>query len=251
MTVRRCTALVLGLACLLSGHSRYSRVQAAKDSIEGGLERDARSDTSTAAKSSTIRIHQATLDHLTDLVPLFDGYRQFFQQSSDLAGARTFLARRLVQHDAVIFIAYNNSNSGGGHINPSSSSQSGTTTTASSMHPLDTNMLSQDRNDTSTSTPVGFVLLYGLFLSVSMKQVWMLEDLYVAPAARKLGVAQALLERAEALSEATGADYVSLETATSNVAAQSLFEGRHWERDDEFYTYYYETSTSSKATMPR
>lgn len=51
-------------------------------------------------------IHKADLIHLKDLVPLFDGYRIFYKQPSDLEGAKTFLRDRLTQQDAVIYIAY-------------------------------------------------------------------------------------------------------------------------------------------------
>lgn len=39
------------------------------------------------------------------LVPLFDGYRQFYQQQSDLTLAREFIGERLNTLDTVIFIA--------------------------------------------------------------------------------------------------------------------------------------------------
>ncbi|GGG15857.1 N-acetyltransferase [Lysinibacillus alkalisoli] len=49
-------------------------------------------------------IFQATLKDLPKLVPLFDGYRQFYKQASDLEGATQFLEQRLINQDAVIFI---------------------------------------------------------------------------------------------------------------------------------------------------
>jgi Acetyltransferase (GNAT) family len=218
---------------------------------------------SATTTTTSIRIQQATLDHLNDLVPLFDGYRQFFQQPSDLVGARTFLVQRLAKHDAVIFMAYSYLP----HHNHNSSNSSSSTSSSAAFAsvPLETSRrLDSDGNhaeiggtDTTTATtsttsttttPVGFVLLYESFLSVSLRQVWILEDLFVAPTARQLGVAQALLQRAEAFAESTGAEYLSLETATGNVAAQSLFERRNWERDDEFYTYYYTCSSSSMSS---
>lgn len=39
------------------------------------------------------------------LAPLFDGYRQFYQQPSDLSLARSFIGERLGRMDTVIFIA--------------------------------------------------------------------------------------------------------------------------------------------------
>jgi ribosomal protein S18 acetylase RimI-like enzyme len=50
-------------------------------------------------------IHQATIRDLETLVPLFDGYRQFYRQSSDPARARNFLAERFAHHESVILLA--------------------------------------------------------------------------------------------------------------------------------------------------
>ena len=50
-------------------------------------------------------IRQASVDDLDMLVPLFDGYRQFYRQASDLARARAFLAERLAKHESQILLA--------------------------------------------------------------------------------------------------------------------------------------------------
>ncbi|GAA5527262.1 GNAT family N-acetyltransferase [Herpetosiphon gulosus] len=52
-----------------------------------------------------MQIIQASLDELERLVPLFDGYRQFYRQASDLAAARTFLHDRLSNNESIIFLA--------------------------------------------------------------------------------------------------------------------------------------------------
>jgi len=51
-------------------------------------------------------IIQATIDHLNDLVPLFDGYRIFYRQESDRRAAKDFLYKRLAKNDTIIYIAY-------------------------------------------------------------------------------------------------------------------------------------------------
>ncbi|NTS76800.1 GNAT family N-acetyltransferase [Catenovulum sp. SM1970] len=72
-----------------------------------------------------MEVRQATLGDLTDLVLLFDGYRQFYQQTSDLHGAHDFLSARLTQKESVIFIALNNQKMiGFCQLYPSFSSQS-------------------------------------------------------------------------------------------------------------------------------
>jgi GNAT superfamily N-acetyltransferase len=50
-------------------------------------------------------VRQASLDDLDRLVPLFDGYRQFYRQPSNPALARAFLGERLTRGDSVIFLA--------------------------------------------------------------------------------------------------------------------------------------------------
>jgi ribosomal protein S18 acetylase RimI-like enzyme len=85
---------------------------------------------------------------------------------------------------------------------------------------------------------VGFVNLYPVFSSVNLTRQWILNDLFVAPEARKLGVGRALTERARQLAEATQANGLALETAIDNHAAQKLYESLGWRRDNEFYRYF-------------
>lgn len=47
----------------------------------------------------------ADLSHLNLLIPLFDGYRVFYKQPSDLRRAEAFLRDRLEKKDSVIFLA--------------------------------------------------------------------------------------------------------------------------------------------------
>ena len=84
---------------------------------------------------------------------------------------------------------------------------------------------------------VGFVHLYPVFSSVNLTRQWILNDLYVAVEARKLGVGRALMKRAHQLAEDTQADGLTLETAIDNHASQKLYESLGWKRDEEFYRY--------------
>ncbi|HEU4742336.1 MAG TPA: GNAT family N-acetyltransferase [Meiothermus sp.] len=143
-----------------------------------------------------MQIIQAAPEHLDVLVLLFDGYRQFYRQASDLEGAREFLSQRLERGESVIFLALSDSAEG-----------------------------------------LGFTQLYPSFSSVSMRRLWILNDLFVAPTARKLGVGQALLERARAFARETQAKGLTLQTAVDNLPAQALYESLGWQRETEFYTY--------------
>ena len=83
----------------------------------------------------------------------------------------------------------------------------------------------------------GFTQLYPTFSSVTMAQIWILNDLFVAEHARRNGVAQALLKRAASFGEETGAARLTLTTEASNDRAQALYEALGWEKETAFYTY--------------
>jgi len=53
-----------------------------------------------------MKIVRATLQHLDDLTPLFDGYRLFYRQPSNIEKAKTFLTNRIQNNESVIYIAY-------------------------------------------------------------------------------------------------------------------------------------------------
>ena len=53
----------------------------------------------------TDTVRQATLGDLDQLVPLFDGYRQFYGEVSDLSLARQFLAECISRGQSVVLIA--------------------------------------------------------------------------------------------------------------------------------------------------
>lgn len=75
----------------------------------------------------------------------------------------------------------------------------------------------------ATGAGVGFVQLYPSFSSVAMKPIWILNDLFVAPQARRAGIARSLLEAACELARSTGAARLRLSTAKDNEAARALY----------------------------
>src|SRR5215467_13423217 len=52
-----------------------------------------------------IVIRQATIVDIDSLVPLFDGYRQFYRQASEPDRIRRFLLDRFEHNQSVIFVA--------------------------------------------------------------------------------------------------------------------------------------------------
>jgi GNAT superfamily N-acetyltransferase len=83
----------------------------------------------------------------------------------------------------------------------------------------------------------GFTQLYPSFSSVSLKPLWVLNDLFVRSDIRRGGVGRALLERARQHAVETGAKGLILNTAVTNTAAQTLYESCGWHREDEFLQY--------------
>lgn len=133
------------------------------------------------------------------LAPLFDAYRQFYHQASDLALVRQFLAERLGRHESVVFLAHT---AGDGDV-----------------------------------VGCGFTQLYPLFSSVACRPIWILSDLFVDPSCRRAGVARRLMETAHAFARAQRAATVELDTAHTNTGAQALYEALGYRRDLEFRHY--------------
>ena len=130
------------------------------------------------------------------LAALFDAYRRFYEQQSDLGGAEAFLRERMEAGDSVLLVAC-----------------------------------------PAGSQPIGFTQLYPSFSSVSMRRIFILNDLFVAPEARRTGVARSLLEAARAHAASAGALRLSLATALDNRSAQRLYEAEGYVRDEVFLHY--------------
>ncbi|WP_342505022.1 GNAT family N-acetyltransferase [Sporosarcina sp. FSL K6-2383] len=141
-------------------------------------------------------IVQATINDLDTLTELFDLYRLFYEQSSDLDSARTFLNDRLSNEESIVFIAF-------------------------------------DDNEA-----IGFVQLYPSFSSISMRQTWVLNDLYVKEQGRGKGFGEALMRRAIAFAKKTGAKGVLLETGKENVTAQRLYEKIGFAQETNYFYFF-------------
>jgi GNAT superfamily N-acetyltransferase len=141
-------------------------------------------------------VRQASIFDLDTLVPLFDGYRQFYRQPSDPERARIFLAERFAHHESLILLACDEHGAG-----------------------------------------LGFTQLFPLFSSVRMARIYLLNDLFVVPDARKHGVGKALLDASAEQARALGAARLWLQTELNNVSAQALYAAAGWQRDPGFCDY--------------
>ena len=84
---------------------------------------------------------------------------------------------------------------------------------------------------------IGFTQLYPSFSSLSLKSVWILNDLYVEEDFRKQGVGKLLLDSAKDFAIKTKSKGLTLSTGIENETAQSLYEKYGFIRNEHFYEY--------------
>ncbi len=125
-----------------------------------------------------MKVRKANSNDLIQLSHLFDGYRQFYQQAADLDGAKEFISKRLENQQSVIFVVF---------------------------------VVESD------DKLLGFTQLFPSFSSVSMQRLWVLNDLFVAVAARQQGVARNLMEAAKHFAQKTNSKGLTLETDLGNI----------------------------------
>ncbi|EKO3678108.1 GNAT family N-acetyltransferase [Vibrio metschnikovii] len=63
-----------------------------------------------------MKILKAAISELDQIVSLFDDYRQFYGQKSDIDAAREFLRNRFVNNESVIFLAMTENNEALGFV---------------------------------------------------------------------------------------------------------------------------------------
>ncbi len=85
--------------------------------------------------------------------------------------------------------------------------------------------------------PIAFMQLFSTFSTVHLGRALILEDLFVAPQARRSGAATQLLNAAIAYARESKATGMFLETAIDNHTAQSVYERAGWTREGHFYKY--------------
>ena len=146
-----------------------------------------------------IAIRRASVNDVDRLAPLFDAYRQFYRQPSDIALARSFLVDRLERDQSVVFLA--------------------------------------ETAGTSAPEACGFTQLYPLYSSVGCRPIWILSDLFVVRPFRRGGVGHRLMGAAHTFAREQSAATVELDTAHTNTSAQTLYESLGYEQDLEFRHY--------------
>ena len=138
-------------------------------------------------------IRRAKKKDIEQLSVLFDKYRIFYKQRSDVGSARLFLKKRMKRKESVIFVA-------------------------------------EERDEL-----IGFIQLFPIFSSVSMKRTWLLNDLYVNERSRGIGAATKLLDAAKEFGANTNSKWLLLQTAADNFTAQKVYEKNGWMRETDFF----------------
>jgi ribosomal protein S18 acetylase RimI-like enzyme len=146
-----------------------------------------------------MRIIPATLEHLDLLTPLFVEYREFYGQLPFPDSSRKFLATRLQRKESVIYLA-----------------------------------LADDEDEDKL---LGFCQLYPSYSSLSLKRVWILNDIYVAKDARRQLVADRLLQTAKKMAKETNAVRMRVATSRDNEVAQKVYESIGFVEDQQFKNY--------------
>ena len=145
-----------------------------------------------------MRIIKATLEHLDLLAPLFVKYREFYGELPYPDSSRDFLEKRLTRDESVIYLAM----------------------------PID-----DDRK------VLGFCQLYPSYSSLSLKRVWILNDIYVAEDARRQLVADHLMRAAKKMAKDTQAVRMRVSTSSNNEVAQKVYESIGFREDTQFKNY--------------
>ena len=138
-------------------------------------------------------IRRAKKKDIDKLSVLFDKYRIFYKQSSDINNAKSFLKKRMKRMESVIFVA-------------------------------------EERKEL-----IGFIQLFPIFSSVSMKRTGLLNDLYVNEKARGMGTASKLLDAARDFGAKTNSKWLILQTAADNFTAQKVYEKNGWVKETDFF----------------
>lgn len=89
------------------------------------------------------------------------------------------------------------------------------------------------------STPAGFTQLYSSFSTVSLKPIFILNDLYVYNEFRKKGIGEVLLNSAKDYCILSDYKGLALETAINN-PAQKLYERLGWKKTTSSLYYFWE-----------
>ena len=159
-------------------------------------------DDPTSSDKRAFDLRIAEIEDAPKIAVVFDAYRQFYGQTSDLELALRFIEERIRKSESVIIMAL----------------------------------------DSSSSELLGLAQLYKGFSSVGAYNYTIFNDLYVVPHARQSGIASALISAVDEQANSNRSKKITLETAPENYAAQSLYTKAGYQKqpsgaNDEYYNF--------------
>lgn len=133
-----------------------------------------------------MHLQQIFLPQVALVAPLFNEYRVYYGQPTNMQQSEQYLIERLQNKESVIFAI---------------------TVTEGEM-----------------IMPVGFTQLYPVYSSVRAVKNWVLNDLFVLETYRNKGYGKQLITAALSFAKTQNATYIQLETGEDNYGAQKLYE---------------------------
>lgn len=149
---------------------------------------------------SSFTIQPASLPDVSELTRLFNAYRDFYGEAPAPERALAYIQDRVSSGAGKYFLAW--------------------------------------ETPGARREALGFMHLIPYTNTLAMRPIWFLEDLYVAPAERRRGVAAALMRHAEGFARSTGAERLTLATAHDNVQAQRLYARMGYLREEHFWYFH-------------
>ncbi|MCL2698553.1 MAG: GNAT family N-acetyltransferase [Oscillospiraceae bacterium] len=137
-------------------------------------------------------------DDIEQIISIVKKYREFYNiNEQDENEIEVFIRERLINNDSKIFIAINE----------------------------------------TIRKIIGFIQLYPLFSTVSLKRQWILNDLYVIDSERKNGIATELMNNVFDYFKDKAKGCI-LVTSKTNIPAKQFYDKLGWKTGDyDFYTY--------------
>lgn len=142
-----------------------------------------------------IKIQRATLKDIGAFAHLIKDYLAFYRRDRDINEITAFISKRLENNESVVFAAFN--------------------------------------KDKSTQA-IGFTHLYPIFSTLSLKKVWVLNDLYVNEHYRGMKIGRLLIDAAASFAKEDGAFRLDLKTEYENTPAKKLYEKYGFVRDETY-----------------
>ena len=163
-----------------------------------------------------IVIRQANLSDLSEVSRLFNEYRMFYGQHSDLEACTCFIQERIRNNESLIFIA------------EWKEQRRETLAAATAI---------DEKERESAITTVGLVQIYPSFSSVSMGPIWIINDLYVDSYYRQQGIGRKLMQAVMKQANEHQILRITLSTGLSNERAQALYTSEGYTQDLSFMYY--------------